>query len=116
MPDDPRTIAATYFSAWKAKDFDTLRSLLDDGVTFRGPLGTADDAESCINGLRGMAGMLTDIVVHKIFVDGTDVLTWFDLYTAEVGPVPTANWSHLENGKITAIQATFDPRPILAAG
>jgi hypothetical protein len=30
-------------------------------------------------------------------------------------PCPTANWSHVENGKITAIQVTFDARD-LAAG
>jgi hypothetical protein len=30
-----------------------------------------------------------------------------------VALLPTANWSHVENGKMTAIRATFDPRPIL---
>jgi hypothetical protein len=26
--------------------------------------------------------------------------------------MPTANWSHIEDGKIATIRATFDPRPI----
>jgi limonene-1,2-epoxide hydrolase len=111
MTENPKIIATTYFDAWKAKDFDTLRSVLADDVTFRGPLGTADGAEECLQGLRGMSQMITDIVIHKIFVDGSDVLTWYDLHTTEADPAPTANWSHLENGKITTIQATFDARP-----
>jgi hypothetical protein len=45
-------------------------------------------------------------------VDGADVLTWFDLHTSVVPPAPTANWSHLEDGKITAIRVTFDARPL----
>ncbi len=83
-------------------------------VTFRGPLGTADDAESCLKGRRGMGEMISDIVVRQIFTAGEkDVITWFDLYPAEAGPVPTANWSHLEDGKIAEIRATFEPRPLL---
>jgi len=115
MDEDPRTLAATYFSAWKAKDFAQLRSVLADNATFRGPLGSADDAETCIQGMKGMAQIITDIVIHKIFVDGPDVLTWFDLHTSVAPPCPTANWSHTENGKIKTIQVTFDARR-LAAG
>ena len=109
---DTRTVAATYFRAWKERDFATLRSILADDVTFRGPLGTADDAESCVKGLQGMAQILDDIVVQHVFVDGQDVLTWFDLHTTVAPPAPTANWSHVENGKITRIRVTFDPRAL----
>jgi len=109
---DAGAIAATYFSAWKDKDWTTLRSVLADDATFREPLGSADDAESCMEGLKGMSQILTDVVVHKRFVDGPDVLTWFDLHTSVAPPTPTANWSHVENGKITTIRVTFDARPL----
>lgn len=115
MSDDPTTIAQTYFSSWAAKDFDTLRSLLADDVTFRGPLGSADGIEECLKGLEGMSGMIDDITIEKIFVDGDDVLTWYDLRVGEV-TAPTVNWSQLENGKITRIRALFDPRPLLPPG
>jgi hypothetical protein len=115
MTEDPRTAAATYFSAWKAKDFATLRRVLADDATFRGPLGTADDAETCMKGLKGMAQIITDIVIQKTFVDGDDVLTWFDLHTSVAPPCATANWSHVENGKITAIRVTFDARDLAAS-
>ena len=37
MAHDAAKIAATYFDAWKFNDFDTMRSLVDDEVTFSGP-------------------------------------------------------------------------------
>ena len=105
-------VAGTYFEAWKAGDFEQVRLVLADDVTFDGPLGHAGNAEECIAGLRRMSQIVTDIVIHKTFVDGPDVLTWFDLHTAQTDPLPTVNWRHVENGKITWIRVTFDPRPL----
>jgi limonene-1,2-epoxide hydrolase len=110
---DPRTMAETYFRSWKDKDFDTLRSLFSDDVTFRGPLGNADGVDECVAGMRGLAEMITDLRVLEIAVDGDDVITWYDLHTKDAPPVATANWSHIENGRITRIRATFDPRPLV---
>jgi hypothetical protein len=59
-----------------------------------------------------MSRIVTDIVVQKRFADEPDFLTWFDLHTSVAPPCPTANWSHVENGKITRIRVTFDPRPL----
>lgn len=109
---DPAQIAAAYFQAWQEKDWTTLRSVLADGVTFRGPLASLDDADACVEGLQGISRIMTDIVVHKRFVDGPDVMTWFDLHTSVAPPAPTANWSHVEDGRITRIQVTFDARPL----
>jgi hypothetical protein len=92
-----------------------LRSLLADDATFRGPLANIDGADGVLEGLRRMAEITIDIVVHKRFVDGPDVLSWFDLHTSIAPPAPTANWSHIENGKITAIQVTFDARELAPA-
>jgi hypothetical protein len=111
--DDPRSVAATYFSAWKAKDFETFRSILADDVTFRGPLGTADGAEECVQGIEGMSKIVTDIEIKQVFVEGDDVLTWFDLHTSVAPPCPTANWSRVEGGKVTRIRVTFDPRELV---
>lgn len=108
---DTATLAETYFRAWKDHDWTTLRALLADDVSFRGPLASLDDADACVEGLKGMAQIMTDVVVHHRFVDGPDVLTWFDLHTSIAAPVPTANWSHVENGRITAIRVAFDARP-----
>lgn len=106
----PETVAESYFQAWKSNDWQKLRAVLANDATFRGPLATIDGADDLTQGLQRMAEITTDIVVRKRFVDGPDVLTWFDLHTSVAPPAPTANWSHVEDGKITAIRVTFDAR------
>lgn len=113
MTNETESVAKTYFEAWRGRDFEQLREILADDVTFRGPLGSADGADEAIQGLEGMAkSVMEDIVVEKMFVDGPDVVTWFALHTPDADPLPTANWSHVEDGRITRIRAIFDPRPI----
>nr|WP_042188745.1 nuclear transport factor 2 family protein [Kibdelosporangium sp. MJ126-NF4]CEL18429.1 hypothetical protein [Kibdelosporangium sp. MJ126-NF4]CTQ97912.1 hypothetical protein [Kibdelosporangium sp. MJ126-NF4] len=109
-------VAAAYFDAWQARDFDQVRGLLADDVSFVGALGTANGADECVAGLRGMAKILDRIEVRVRVAQDDDVITWFDLHTTVADPAPTANWMHVENGRITAIRVTFDPRGILAAG
>jgi ketosteroid isomerase-like protein len=111
---DPREAARTYLDAWRTRDFDRLRSVLADDVSFRGPLGTADGAEECLAGLRAMAEkIMTDIDVKVMAVDGPNVLTWFELHSSSADPIATVNWSQVEDGLITRIRVTFEPRPVL---
>lgn len=114
MADDSATVAAKYFESGKARDFDAFRSLLADDATFDGPMGHAGNADECVEGIKGMSKMVTGIDVKKIFTNGSDVVTWFELHTEGTEPLPTANWTHVEDGKITRIQVTFDPRPLFA--
>ena len=51
-------------------------------------------------------------VIHR-WVDGPDKLTWFELRTNAAGPLAIVNWSHMQDGRITRIRVTFDPRPML---
>jgi hypothetical protein len=113
-PPDPAALAATYVAAWQAHDWTTLRSILADDVTFRGPLGRADSAEECIAGLRAMARTLDSIDVRARLSDDTQVITCFDLHTTVAPPTPTANWTRVRDGKITSIRVAFDPRAMLA--
>ena len=112
MTQTPADVGATYFAAWMRGDFGAVRSILADDVTFDGPLGHAGNADECVAGLKRMSQIVTKIDVRKTFVDGPDVLTWFDLHTATTEPIPTVNWRHIEDGKITFIRVTFDPRPL----
>jgi ketosteroid isomerase-like protein len=106
--------AATYFKAWQARDFEQLRSVLAGDVDFAGPLGTAYGADGCLAGLRGMASILTGIEIDRVFADGDDVLTWFDLSTSVAETVPCANWMRFADGKIARIRVAFDARGIAA--
>ena len=107
------TAAATYFDAWQARDFDRLRTVLADDVTFTGPMGEAKGPDECLRGLRGLATIMTGIDIRAVFTAGSaDVLTWYEMATRVADPVPVANWMHVENGKLTRIRAAFDPRGI----
>lgn len=116
MTQTPKEVAATYFEAWRSRDFDTLASILHEDATFRGPLGTAANGAECVAGLKGMSEIVTGIDIAHVFVDGPNVLTWFDLHTSIASPASTANWQRIEDGKIKQITVTFDPRAILEAG
>ena len=109
---DAAATAATYFDAWHARDFARLRSVLADDVEFAGPLARVEGGDECLRGLRGMAQIMTGLEVRKVFRDGPDVLTWFDLATSVAETVPVANWMHVEDGKITRIRVAFDARGI----
>ena len=113
MADDAARVATTYFDAWKVNDFDTMRSLVDDDVTFSGPFARLEGAENYMEGIKGMSQIKSDIGIRKVFVDGPDVLTWFDLHTTVASPVPVANWLHVaDGGRITSLQVAFDAREL----
>jgi hypothetical protein len=106
------TTAATYFEAWLDRDFARLRSVLADDVDFAGPLGQVKGGDDCLRGLEGLSRIMTGIDIRKVFADGADVLTWYEMSTSIADPVPVANWMHVEDGKITRIRVAFDARGI----
>ena len=94
---DASAAAETYFDAWQAQDFTRLRSVLADDVNFAGPLARVHGGDDCLRGLQGMAKIMAGLEVRKVFHDGPDVLTWFDLATSVAGTVPVANWMHVQD-------------------
>jgi SnoaL-like domain len=113
--DSAARAAATYFEAWQARDFARLRSVLADDVDFAGPLGRVRGGDECLRGLEGLSRIMTGIEVRKVFTDGPDVLTWYEMDTTVADPVPVANWMQVSDGKITRIRVAFDARG-LASG
>jgi hypothetical protein len=112
MAHDSANVAMAYFDAWKANDFDTMRSLVADDVRFEGPLATLEGAEDYIKGIQGLSQVISEIVIRKVFVDGQDVLTWYDMHTTVASPVAVANWLHVEGSKITTLRVAFDAREL----
>ncbi len=110
---EPTAVAATYFDAWRKGDLAALRSVLADDADFAGPLAQLGNADDMVQTMQRLVQVTTDIVIRKVFADGPDVLTWFDLHTADAPPCPVANWSHVSAGKIDRVRVTFDPRPLI---
>jgi ketosteroid isomerase-like protein len=115
MSTDPRTVAATYLAAWEAADVGRLRAILADDVSFSGPLAQVQGADEYAESIRGLFEATEKVVAHKVWVDGDDVLTWFDLHLPGAPLAPVAQWCHVQDGKVTRVRVTFDPRGILAA-
>jgi hypothetical protein len=115
MPNDARNVVEAYFDAWKNNDFPKMRSALDDKLNFAGPLDHFDNADAYQQAIQGLSQTVTGIALVKTFVDGPDVVTWYDLHTRIAPPTPVAEWSHVENGKITEVRVVFDARAFAAA-
>jgi hypothetical protein len=102
MADDAAKVATAYFDAWKENDFDTMRSSLDDDVTFVGPLAQLDGVDAYMKGIDGMFRITFEIVVRKTFVDGPDVLT---------GTTCTRRWLLLSLSLVGSTSRTARSRP-----
>ncbi|MGC5027243.1 nuclear transport factor 2 family protein [Tsukamurella sp. DT100] len=111
----PRRIAETYFRCWEAKDFAPLRPYLAPDCVFTGVFGVAHGPDEFLQGLGGMAQATDSLEVRARLADDRDVITWFDLGMGGATATAVANWTRVEDGLITAVNVTFDPREILAA-
>lgn len=112
-PTDPRAIAERYFACWAAGDPEPLRPLLAPDVAFDGVLGSTRGPDEFLRGLAGMFAATTANDVLLRLADDRDVVTWSTLTIAGKPPMQVANWTHVEDGLITAVRVTFDPRPML---
>jgi ketosteroid isomerase-like protein len=110
---DPKVVASTCLAAWSSGDLATTRALLDDEVTFAGPLGATAGADAYIEGIQGMLQIVAKVDQHRTFGEGEDVCVIYDLITTNPeARIPTAGWYRVRDGKITSVRAFFDARPL----
>ena len=109
---NPKNIAERFFTAWTTRDFETARQLLHDDLDFRGPIDTFHNADDYLKAIRGLASILKAVETRKVFVDGADVCTIYDLVTnTPAGTAPVAEWYQVRGDKIAMIRVFFDARP-----
>ena len=109
------TIATNYLQAVEKGDFDAARKLLDDELSFKGPLETLHSPEPFIESLKKLHPIVQRIDIKKIFTDGNDVCVLCDLVTnSPAGTVFVVEWYQIKNAKIADIRVVFDPRPFAA--
>jgi hypothetical protein len=74
----------------KRGDFAAMRSTLDDGLEFTGPIDTFGSADAFLQSIQGLSQITDGLVIKKIWTDGPDVLVWYDLHInvarARTGP------------------------------
>jgi ketosteroid isomerase-like protein len=110
----PAQTVEQYFDAWTSKDFETARSLLQDDLSFRGPIDTFDNADALIESIKGLSQIVERAERRGLLADGDQVAVVYDLHTGPVGTAPVAEWYTVRDGKIASMQAFFDARPFAA--
>ncbi len=108
------TSASRCLEALTSGDRETTRSLLSDDVSFDGPMGHTEGVDAYIRGLGQMALVTESVELHKAIVNDDEVCIMYDLMAGPVGPLPAVNWFHFSGGRIDAVRAYFDPRPLSA--
>jgi ketosteroid isomerase-like protein len=105
-------IVRRYHQAWKAHDYDSVRALLHDDLSFRGPFDAFDNADDFVESIRGLAPIVKDVRVLKLFEDGDDVCLLLEMETnTPAGTQPIAEWHRVRGDKMAGLQAYFDTRP-----
>src|SRR2546430_13479522 len=86
-------------------DFSRMTHLSVTALRHNDDVGLLEPAEvDPASGYRyyALAQVGTAQVIRRLRALG--MLTWCDLHTSIAPPAPTANWSHIEDGKIAAIR------------
>ncbi|GAA4783589.1 hypothetical protein GCM10023200_16300 [Actinomycetospora chlora] len=110
----PAETMTAYFDGWRRHDAESLREVLADDVVFDGPMGHVEGVDDNVAALHGLLGIVRDVEIRHVFVDGPDVCTVYDLHTSATDtPLPTVNLAHVVDGRARTIRAIFDPRPLL---
>lgn len=112
---EPRAVARMCLAAWTSGDLERTRSLLADEVSFAGPLGTTRGVDAYIDGIRKMAEIVERADERTAFAEGDDVCIIYDLVTrTPPASISTAGWYKVRDGKVVAVRAFFDPRPLVS--
>jgi hypothetical protein len=111
---DSAHVAENFFDAWTSKHFQRARELLQDDVSFEGPIDSFSDADTYLASLQQLSGIVTGAEKLKVFVDGDDFCVIYDLKTAPVPSTRTCEWYRVRDGKVASVSVVFDARPFAA--
>lgn len=92
-----------------------MSSLLDDDITYEGPLLSWNGKQEYIRGAKELLPMCGEVKVIKQYVNGNSVLSILDItLNSPEGPIVchTADQVELKNGKLYKTRAFYDPRKI----
>lgn len=108
-------VVESYRAALGKGDFAAARELMQDDMTFIGPIDTFHKADDYLTASKKLASIIQRIDVKKVFADGDDVCVLYDMVTnTPAGTAFIAEWYHVKGGKIADLRAVFDARPFAA--
>src|SRR5919106_5946599 len=108
-----RDIVMEWMQAVERRDYQSLRGIVSDNISYVGPLNSFDRAEPYLKYLEHLS--LPKFDIKKEFADSNyDCL----LYELPIGTPPGTTfvcaWLHVgDHGKISSLRVIFDPRPYI---
>src|SRR3954447_24779840 len=110
-----RDLVDRYFAALTARDLTTVRTLLHDDLSFKGPLATLDNADAYLHGLGHVTAAMTGLERRVVVAEGENVIQTYDLILGSAAAVPVAEWLQVRDDRIAAIQMFLDARAFIDA-
>ena len=110
-----RETVESYQAALGNGDFVTARKLMQDDMTFQGPIDTFHQADDYLESLKKLASIIQRIDVKRVFAEGDDVCVLYEMVTnTPAGTAFIAEWYQVKGGKIASLRVVFDARPFAA--
>ena len=104
-----KEIVIEFITLINDEHFKEARKYADDGMTFRGVLGSRDGADEYF---ADMEKMKLKYAVIKTIADGDDVCVFYNLDMSGAN-IFGCGWYEVREGKIVSLKVIFDPRPVL---
>lgn len=109
---NPLDVVQQFQQAIGKGDFTAARQLLQDNLSFRGPIDTFQKPEPYLEALKKLQPIIQRIDGLKIFADGNDVCVLYDLVTnTPIGTAFVCEWYQVKGHKISSVRTVFDARP-----
>jgi hypothetical protein len=107
-----RDVVMGFQMAMGKDDWAGARKHLADRIDFSGPFDKFTSPDDYLAALQKLHPIVDRVDMHKMCVDGDDVLMFYDLVThTPAGTALVAEWHHVTKGKIDRIRVVFDARP-----
>lgn len=108
-----KNIVMEWMHAVERRDYQSLRGIVSNNISYIGPLNSFNSAEPYLKYLEHLN--LPKFEIKKEFADSNDVCL---LYELPIGKPPITTfvcaWFHVnDNGKISSMRVIFDPRPYI---
>jgi hypothetical protein len=94
-----------------------LTALLDSQITFRGPLGKFESAQTFLEDVKQDKLLIETVRVHQIIADGTKASALYEVISKdpEIGTLNVSEWFETKDGRISSIISTYDASDVKAA-
>ena len=112
---NPLNVIQQFQQAIGKGDFAAARRLLQDNLSFRGPIDTFQKPEPYLEALKRLHPIIQRIDVLKMFADGNDVCVLYDMVTnTPIGTAFVCEWYQVKGDRISSVRVVFDARPFAA--